>query len=946
MKQFKKRKLALVLASVVTVVGAFGAENYRNSLMSLKFESADNGAVNMTIFTKQDYEGNLNLARRDASTYIITLPGTNSEMTQKVDLPGGVQSYEISTMPYTTHNDGYTKITIKTNPNVILNAQKALYVAAQEAPAALEYSPETAVPPPPAENNIVEERPPQPIQRQEPSQPRQEYVRQEAIRSQSGVAQTGGVDIQESVRQFEPSEVNEEALNQDNTEALTTENVPPTTDSSASNMVLFLLGFVLVVCIIVYLIIRAKNAMRALVGDQGDFDLSDDEPQKKKKKEKKERITTIRKAVKTLDKTYGIPPQMPVNPAPESVSIIPEPSVEQEEEPNIVDLDELFQEKSRNNKEISENIEQTSVIEEDGTGDDNEENSALEDFLAAYSFDEDETSDTPTISEPETPSFDEDLYEKYITDENLKFSDDDVEKINKLLNSEIKDDTLKNISDYAKSEPKPVKRKTQQEILEDFVTTYSISQNIVFSDEDIKALNKLISVEIDNDFITNLKIDPGMLREKSREYSAENKEKPHKTSELLTLNVKDLLPDLSEALKKQGGRRIESEVKPTVVYYSEGYDVSILSLKDKLPDLSIEINNKDAYKSRPSDEIQYAESGYDVQKMSIAGELPDLHDALKHPEKYETKQEEPVVVDEEALLKNITNVQFKPFYDGSESFEVINEFDDSNAPSVSDVQKEFSQFGDLEIIRDDEFEVPASESVNNDYDDFVSLYDNSYLDFDKRAFLKDETKTPEELDNELEKLMQEEIQEQNKPNSKNDITEPAPQENTESVSDTETEKLKPEIFVPEKPKRAAVNNRKREDEAEALIRIIQDKQAEKTEKLSVEKPAAAKVENVSETPQKTCMLEGKKYSVVSETRFTDKVGCYLAQNDDGYSVIGFVGGRTFKIKHYDKLNTEKIQARQSEKLADGVVRYIIRIGIHKFILNVSDDNLEFIMDLC
>ena len=41
-----------------------------------------------------------------------------------------------------------------------------------------------------------------------------------------------------------------------------------------------------------------------------------------------------------------------------------------------------------------------------------------------------------------------------------------------------------------------------------------------------------------------------------------------------------MLPDLSEALKKQGGRKIESEAKPQVVYYSEGYDVSTLSLKD------------------------------------------------------------------------------------------------------------------------------------------------------------------------------------------------------------------------------------------------------------------------------------------------------------------------------------------------------------------------------
>ena len=43
-----------------------------------------------------------------------------------------------------------------------------------------------------------------------------------------------------------------------------------------------------------------------------------------------------------------------------------------------------------------------------------------------------------------------------------------------------------------------------------------------------------------------------------------------------------------------GWRKIESEYKPEVVYYSEGYDVSTISLKDQLPDLSVEINNKDS----------------------------------------------------------------------------------------------------------------------------------------------------------------------------------------------------------------------------------------------------------------------------------------------------------------------------------------------------------------
>ena len=64
MKQYKKRTVALVLASVVTVVGAFGAENYKNSLMSLKFDEGSDKSVKMTLLTKQRYDNNINIIKK------------------------------------------------------------------------------------------------------------------------------------------------------------------------------------------------------------------------------------------------------------------------------------------------------------------------------------------------------------------------------------------------------------------------------------------------------------------------------------------------------------------------------------------------------------------------------------------------------------------------------------------------------------------------------------------------------------------------------------------------------------------------------------------------------------------------------------------------------------------------------------------------------------------
>ena len=878
MKQFKKRTIALVLASVITVVGAFGAENYKNSLMSLKFESGSNGAVNMTLLTKRNYEQTISPVKKDATTYVIMLPETNSKMSSTPELAGDVESVNVRTMPYTTSSKGYTKITIKTAPNSMLTAQKALYIPDKSA--------ETE-----AETNAVPQSQPSlesvsPITRDKTNAVDDNYgserARTNENSSNNGVSQTAPVDIKKSVKQFEP---NKESDSQESINNLTNSSLPTeTSDSTHSNDILLLvLAVMLVVALCVYFYIRAREKMAALVGEQPDF--SDDESDKKKKLEKKQasKRKQIKSAIRKLDKMYSQPTKMPVN------DIMVEPTIPivqktvNEVEPqvdNIVDLDELFQEKT-NPSEVKVDTLETA----------DEENSALEDFLSGFSFDESNFLE----NEEEQKAFDEELYEKFINDENLKFSKSDVEKIEKLLNSEISDETMKNIESFTVTNPIE-KKPSKREMLENFVTTYTVNQNVSFSKDDVDVLNKLMSVELDNDFITDLRTNPNRINEMRQEIEKQSS-KPHKSSELLTLNVKDMLPDLSEALKQQGGRKIESNAQPQVVYYSEGYDVSTLSLKDKLPDLSVEINNDAAYESRPSDEVALAESGYEVAKMSISDDLPDLEDALNNPEKYEEKDVS-VEVDEEALLKNISNISFKPFYDGSEEFEILNDFDDSTAPTVSDMQEEFNQLGNnFEIVKEEEI---VNVDDNNAIDDFESLYDNKFVDFDK----KNEDGVPE-----LSSIVED--------------------------NDKKQSKIKPS------------------EDAEKLLKLIEEKQAEKQQKQEILKQQQEKVKVESEDKDlpkeediKTFIVDNEIFEIVSKSNFTDKLGCYLVKNSNGYAIMGFVGEKVFKIKSYKRLKTEKLQTRASEKLNDGTIRYIVRIGVHKFILNVKDDNMEYVMDLC
>lgn len=887
MKQFKRRTIALVLASVLTVAGAFGAENYKNSLMSLKFEGVSAGSVSMTLMTKRDYANVISPIKKDASTYVIMLPDTNSKMPASPELSGDVESVDVRTMPYTANNRGYTKITIKTAPNTTLTAQKALYKP-EDIPK--DYSA-------PKEEVVPVSRP----ERLNPEyNSNRDYTtpppRREAIRSQTGVAQVGAVDIKKSVQQFEantPSRQIQE-VEPKNTPVVQT-NKPVNNEDASYETLLLILGFIFVVITSVFFVIKAKNKMHEIIGEQPNF--SDEEKDKKKKEDLSKR-KQIKNTIHKLDRMYSKPVKLSANTILNESTVASMPISQPDDNvvDNIVDLDELFQEKVNPVEKLDfENVEG------------NDENKALEDFLSGFSFTEELSNEVPTESEA---MFNEDAYNKYINDDNLRFSKNDIEKIEKLLSIEIGDDTMKNISKFAITNPIE-KKPSKREVLEGFVTSYTVNQNVSFSKEDVDALYKLINVEVDKDFVTDLHTNPSRISEMRKEIEAQDV-KSHKTSELLTLNVKDMLPNLSDALKKQGGKRIEYEVKPEVVYYNEGYDVTKLSLDEEFPDLSKAVNDSSAYKERPSDSIQLVESGYDVAKLAISSELPDLSEALKNPNKYTETKEIHTEVDENALLNNISNVNFKPFYDGSEEFEVLNEFDENNAPTVSDMQAEFKQFNDgFEIIKEDEEE---NVTVKDDsIDDFESLYDNTYVDFDVR---------PEEL-------------EFSAPNSKKETSN-----------------------LPKLERKVAKVSKYENTGAEDLIKEIEAKKAKKqiikqTEMSQREAKKAVEndkntqlVDDIDVSSIETFVVNDEIYKIVSKTNFTDKLGCYLAKNTSGYSIIGFVGDKLFKIKNYEKLKTESIQSRVSEKLNDGTTRYLVRIGIHKFILNVKDDKMEYVMDLC
>lgn len=842
MKSFKKRTIALVLASVVSVAGSFAAERYKNSLMALKFENSSGGALNMLVETKSPYEGSLTFSKRDANTYVLMLPEMNSQaVTPSLkDVSDKIASVSVNTLPYTTNGKGYTRVVVKTHSSVYIAAQPKLFIASEEGNDS--HHDEMM--------RMEQERMGQELRRQEARQRALEEAQKmtEDARQARQRKSDEAVSQRTTERSVKVEPKNEEVSqeNEVSTPAVEEEPYMPT-DSSSQEPLMLIMAVLLIIGVSAYLYVKAKDRMTDLAGETLQIDVTTDETPADKPKAS-QKIKTIKSTVKTLDAKYPKPSSM--QSTPEYVTPA-QPIKTVSEESNIVDLDELF-----NEKKTESSIE-------------DEENAALEDFLSGFSFDEEYANSEVAAAEAEENAFDEELFNSVMENKKLRFTNDDIKKLDKLLSMEVQDDTMKNISNYLVSNP-IVEKPSMEKILEGFITTYSVSNDITFTKDDISALQKIITVEFDNDFVTDLRVNPERTKQMQKEMEAYNKD-VRKPAKIKTLNVKKELPDLSKLANKN--TKITSDYKVNAVDYGENCEVSTLQV-----DLDVDFSNASTT-PKEKEKVTLVEDNWETGTLKIADMLPDLNDALANPDKYKKPEPEKFVADENTLLQGLSNITFKPFDDGSREFEVINNVydmdelveDEGTVLSLSEVQEELQKLHELEHLG-----VPEESTV--------------------------------------------------------EITKP-------SMDTVETVQEKPAPVQQEIP---------REVQQPQVSKSVP--QVPQTRQVSVEKkpqtmPVKTQTTNQNAASTK-CVWENKAFNVVSTVNFSDTTGCHLAKNETGYIILGFIGDRLFKVKEYQELKSEKIQARLNEKLNDGHLRYLVRVGLNKIIVDVSGNEVKYVIDLC
>ena len=844
MERYKKRTILLCLASMLTVVGSFAEDYYNNTLMALKIDSGSGGNIKVTTYTKKPYNTPIETSKINENTYVITLPKTNSDaVVPNIEDYDNINSIKISTYPYTPGVDAHTKILVRTNGEAAITATNALYISDTQSSS-------------------------------------QEHTESENNENQTEEFNTNNQEANYSLNSTGNTVEQNNSENTFNTDA--SQVYVPTEYKSKSNgnsiQVATITLYLAILLFIIGIIYKfGKEKMASVVGNQEDFNIYDEEGNEQKADKKQNKTKKLKpeknkvnspytKKQSFSDLNYNKTNEYSGNNSGTDTYVSTEE--EAEEENNIVDLDMLYQE-SQNNQSVNKTTDNT----------DNEQDD-LADLLNSFLLETEEK----TEEIPENEPFDEETYNQVINSNTLNFSDSDIQKIKLLLQVEITPETMEKVKKYLST---PVKKPpTQEQILEDLLSTYSISQRINFSSEDVETIKKLMSVELDPDFVKDFTTNPLRTKIVAKTIKENAGKKPQRVSNILTLSVKDMLPDLSAELKKQGGKRIQSEVKPTVVYFSEGYEYKKLSVSSEISELKFD-SQQNEYK--PSYEDPFVASGYEVSTLSIKDELPDLADVKANPNKYkETSHKE--TADEDTLLKSIENVTFKPFYEESND----------------------------EITQTDNIE------FSNNYENNDNIIQIDNIRFDDIV----------ENNNETEQVF-----------TNSELTVPVLKTDIPSTNRNDENTKKLLKLIEEQQNERTMRKKSAEEEIfrkelETTVKKQQPQAEEKTPETTVRKQQPQTGEKTPETSKP----KGQNTEVIKSIRCTENSICRMIRTENKYKIIGNIEGKNIVLKEYSLLKNADMQIRLNDKTDK--TKFLVKIGMHKFIIKITADNMEFVMDLC
>ena len=85
--------------------------------------------------------------------------------------------------------------------------------------------------------------------------------------------------------------------------------------------------------------------------------------------------------------------------------------------------------------------------------------------------------------------------------------------------------------------------------------------------------------------------------------------------------------------------------------------------------------------------------------------------------------------------------------------------------------------------------------------------------------------------------------------------------------------------------------------------------------------------------------------VLSKADLTDSSGFYLVNFENFSSLIGYINEEIFVLKTFDVFVNNEIYVKVAEQLSDKIYRYIVKVGLYKMVIEVTDKKMSHLIDL-
>ena len=151
------------------------------------------------------------------------------------------------------------------------------------------------------------------------------------------------------------------------------------------------------------------------------------------------------------------------------------------------------------------------------------------------------------------------------------------------------------------------------------------------------------------------------------------------------------------------------------------------------------------------------------------------------------------------------------------------------------------------------------------------------------------------------------------------------------------------------------NNEQKKESLDDILDSIDSAMAKKNDSAADD---TVKEENVTEeevfeepVPELVTEEEQDEYGVVdgltilAKTELSDTSGFYLVNFEQFTSLIGYINDEIFVLKTFDEFVNDKIYVKIAEHLPKKVYRYIVKVGMYKMIIHVTDKNMSHLIDL-